>query len=150
MCPGVNGDLGCAARNRLNTNLRDENCCDTAALHQPQVLLRTAARRSKVVTVKTPILAAAVTATAIIAAAAHLRRPIPSPRSFRIPAEQLPTSVLDRLRHPAAPTYLVSWDRTARAALWRPTVDDSITRCGAGRISRDTAAIVLNHAEIRR
>lgn len=40
---------------------------------------------------------------------------------FHVTADQLPRRVLDRLRHPSAPTYLVAWDPTADAVVWRPT-----------------------------
>lgn len=40
---------------------------------------------------------------------------------FHVTAEQLPRRVLDRLRHPSAPTYLVAWDPRADAVVWRPT-----------------------------
>ncbi|WP_336513617.1 hypothetical protein [Mycobacteroides abscessus] len=50
------------------------------------------------------------------------RRPRPNPaREFHVPAEQLPQQVLDRLRHPSAPAYLVMWDRTAHDAIFRPS-----------------------------
>lgn len=41
--------------------------------------------------------------------------------SFHVDADQLPRSILDRLRHPSAPTYLVAWDAQADAAIWRRT-----------------------------
>ncbi len=41
-------------------------------------------------------------------------------REFRVPADQLPRRVLDRLRHPSAPTYVVTWDRATHQAVWRP------------------------------
>ncbi|MCZ0730611.1 hypothetical protein [Mycolicibacterium iranicum] len=61
-----------------------------------------------------------VLASVAAVAAVGLRRD-PSPKnSFRVAADALPPVVIDRLRHPCAPTYMVSWDRVGRVALWRP------------------------------
>lgn len=55
------------------------------------------------------------------AAVANSPRPRPKPvREFHVPAEQLPQQILDRLRHPSAPAYQVTWDRTAHDAVFRP------------------------------
>ncbi len=79
------------------------------------VLLRTARSASTVDEVRSPLFAR-------LAAVANSPRPRPKPvREFHVPAEQLPQQVLDRLRHPSAPTYLVTWDRTAHDAVFRPS-----------------------------
>lgn len=56
-----------------------------------------------------------------LAAAANSPRVRPKQvREFHVPAEQLPRQVIDRLRHPSAPAYLVSWDRGARDVVFAP------------------------------
>jgi hypothetical protein len=55
-----------------------------------------------------------------VAVAVGLRRTAAPKNSFRVAADALPPVVIDRLRHPGAPTYMVSWDRVDRVALWRP------------------------------
>lgn len=63
-------------------------------------------------------------AGAALIAAAHLHRrhtATPLRPGFQVPADQLPTKILDRLRHPSAPAYLVTWDRTTQASRWQPT-----------------------------
>lgn len=74
--------------------------------------------------VKTPPAAAAlIAATSIAALIVRFRRASAPARSFRVSPTELPLPVIDRLRHPGEPTYLVSWDRTAHTTLWRPTLE---------------------------
>lgn len=63
-------------------------------------------------------------AGATLIAVAHLHRrhtAMPPLPGFQVPADQLPTKILNRLRHPSAPAYLVTWDRTTHASRWQPT-----------------------------
>jgi len=73
----------------------------------------------------TPLLASIAAATLIAAASIQRCRaaaPTPPCRPLRTPPQQLPATVLDRLRHPSAPAqgYSVRWEPATRTALWRP------------------------------
>lgn len=60
----------------------------------------------------------------VMAAAAHhrRRRSLPAPVVFRIPAEQMPSRALERLRHPSSPPlgFVVRWDPATMTAVWIP------------------------------
>lgn len=75
--------------------------------------------------VKTPPAAAAalIAITSIAALTVRFNRSAPPTHSFRVPQAELPLPVIDRLRHPGEPTYLVSWDRTSHTTLWRPALE---------------------------
>ncbi|EUA17316.1 MULTISPECIES: hypothetical protein [Mycobacterium] len=70
---------------------------------------------------KTVLLAGLTALTATLTAAALLRRRHTATAlevGFQIPANQLPTKIVDRLRHPSAPEYVVTWDRATKASRW--------------------------------